>query len=89
MWLLSDAWCSACHRPQVKLLEQPGQQAISIAQFLGKAVEPPLQQSVTSAIQVGRCWQARGVSVAKRGLAGGAGQEGMVWHSPAQHCPSF
>ena len=37
---------------QVKLLEQPGQ-VISIAQFLGKAVEPPLQQSVTSAIQVG------------------------------------
>jgi HrpA-like RNA helicase len=36
---------------QVKLLEQPGQ-SISIAQFLGKAVEPPLQQSVTIAIQL-------------------------------------
>ncbi len=61
MWLLSDAWCSACHRPQVKLLEQPGQQAISIAQFLGKAVEPPLQQSVTSAIQVGGVGRSPGL----------------------------
>lgn len=47
-----------CCLPQVKLLEQPGQQAISIAQFLGKAVEPPLQQSVTSAIQVGEDWRS-------------------------------
>jgi HrpA-like RNA helicase len=41
---------------QVKLLEGAGGrlvgQRIGIAEFLGKAVEPPLQQAVTSAIQV-------------------------------------
>ncbi|KAL4422956.1 hypothetical protein ABPG75_009153 [Micractinium tetrahymenae] len=37
---------------QVKLLESPSQPSISIAEFLGKAVEPPLQQAVTSAIQL-------------------------------------
>ncbi|KAL4451226.1 hypothetical protein ABPG77_009298 [Micractinium sp. CCAP 211/92] len=37
---------------QVKLLESPTQPSISIAEFLGKAVEPPLQQAVTSAIQL-------------------------------------
>lgn len=47
---------------QVKLLESPTQPSISIADFLGKAVEPPLQQAVATAIQVGgrggaRCMQ--------------------------------
>jgi hypothetical protein len=36
----------------VKLLEAPGLPPISIGDFLGKAVEAPLQQAVTSAIQV-------------------------------------
>ena len=45
--------CALCL--QVKLLEAPGLPPISIAEFLGKAVEAPLQQAVTSAIQVRGC----------------------------------
>ena len=36
---------------QVKLLEGPGR-ALAIADFLGKAVEPPVQQAVTAAVQL-------------------------------------
>lgn len=36
---------------QVKLLEGPGRH-ISIAEFLGKAVEPPVRQAVNSAISL-------------------------------------
>jgi hypothetical protein len=46
---------------QVKLLEAPGLPPISIADFLGKAVEAPLQQAVTSAIQA-RIACCRGVA---------------------------
>ena len=42
----------SCPSPlQVKLLESPGR-SISIAEFLGKAVEPPLEVAVASAIRL-------------------------------------
>lgn len=70
---------------QVKLLELPGE-TIGIAGFLGKAVEPPLQQSVTSAIQVWRWvlvaagwgwWQG-----ALSQLSGPARHAGGIWCLP-------
>jgi HrpA-like RNA helicase len=39
---------------QAKLIEVPGAPRTPVAAFLAKAVEPPLAQAVTAAVQVGQ-----------------------------------
>lgn len=98
LWLASrcrqtqpNATSNTCLCLQVKLLEAPGQ-ALSIAAFLGKAVEPPLQQSITSAIQVGvgavgGGWRRRGRSGALRLLCRLCATRALVHTSLSTHAP--